>query len=76
MENNTVIVLSSMTYAYKAQSALAESGIRSAITRGANVRRMRGCGYGIVLKTSELDAARTVLKSLGIKIIGESKGSL
>lgn len=65
-----VIVLSSVTYALKAQELLKSNGIYSNITRSKSVKSVRGCGYGISFDPSAIDTVQTLLVKNGIPIIG------
>ena len=66
----TIIVLTSMTYAAKAQEILKMNGISSTLTRNAQIRQIRGCGYGIQIDTNILQETEKILKENGIKIAG------
>lgn len=66
----TVIVLTSMTYAAKAQEMLKRNGINSTLTRNAQIRQIRGCGYGLQIDNAHLSGAEKILKENGIKIAG------
>ncbi|MBR6562369.1 MAG: DUF3343 domain-containing protein [Clostridia bacterium] len=68
-----VIVLSSVTYAMKAQELLKENGIYSSITRSRAVRSVRGCGYGISFEESLFDNVRLLLSKNGIPIVGSTE---
>lgn len=63
-----IIVLTSATYAAKAQELLKKSGISSVLTRNAQTRSIRGCGYGLQINTTFLPEAQRILKENGIKI--------
>lgn len=65
-----VIVLSSITYALKAQELLKSNGIYSNITRSKAVRSVRGCGYGISFDEAVTEKAQSLLVKAGIPIIG------
>ena len=66
-----IIVLSSVTYALKAQKLLALERIYSEITKSVKVRAVRGCGYGLRLrKREQLNDALAVLERNGIKSLG------
>lgn len=67
MEN--VIVLTSVTYAASAKELLKKAGIRSEITRNAQVRKVRGCGYGLIIDKNNIPSARKILAENGIKIL-------
>lgn len=55
------LVLSSVTYAHKAQSILSRAGIRSTIMRSAAVRAVKGCAYGLRLQAEQVDRAAELL---------------
>lgn len=65
-----VIVLSSITYALKAQELLKNNGIYSNITRSKGVRSIRGCGYGVVFDSALFEKAQALLINSGIPILG------
>ncbi len=67
---DTVLVLTSMTYAYKAQELLNKHGIKNSLTRNAQTQRIRGCGYGIVIDTSQSQYVQNLLLNNGVKIAG------
>ncbi|MEG1743739.1 MAG: putative Se/S carrier-like protein [Clostridia bacterium] len=66
------IVLSSVTYAIKAQKLLEPYGIGSSLTRSSGVRAIKGCGYGLKINGDVQDAAR-IIKKDGIRILGYSE---
>jgi hypothetical protein len=68
-----VIVLSSVTYALKAQELLKKDGINSKLTRSKSVRNIRGCGYGIAVDFSNAEKTEEILRSAGIPIIGSTQ---
>ncbi len=55
------IALSSVTWAMKAQDALRDFGIESAIVRLRPGESPRGCSYGIEFSNNMLERVRTVL---------------
>ncbi len=67
-----VIVLSSITYALKAQELLKNNGIYSNLTRSKAVRSVRGCGYGISFDEALLAKSQEILIKSGIPIIGST----
>ncbi|MBO5403367.1 MAG: DUF3343 domain-containing protein [Clostridia bacterium] len=69
---DTVLVLTSMTYASKAQETLKRKGINSTLTRSAQVRQIRGCGYGIQIDTAFAEEAERILAQNGIRIAGKA----
>ncbi len=68
-----VIVLSSITYALKAQELLKNNGIYANITRSKAVRNVRGCGYGISFDSLLLDKVNELLAQTGIPIVGSTE---
>lgn len=64
-----VIIVSSVTYAVKAQKLLSEQGITATLTRADGVRSVKGCGYGLRIH-GDLNSAAIVLKRSGIRILG------
>lgn len=68
-----VIVLSSITYALKAQELLKNNGIYTKITRSRAVKSVRGCGYGVAVSESIYDKANAVIVSAGIPIVGSTE---
>jgi hypothetical protein len=69
MNTNCVLVLSSVTYAMKAGRLLASEGISSSPVKTGEVKKVRGCGYGLAVY-GDCARARTVIESSGIKILG------
>lgn len=68
-----IIVLSSVTYALKAQDILKNNGIYANITRSKTVRNIRGCGYGISFDPMLLEKVQNLLIQSGIPIIGSTE---
>ena len=64
----TVIVLSSVTYALKAQRILMTQGISSLIEKLTSTQSKRGCGYGVRVADANLESALTVLKKERIRV--------
>lgn len=67
-----VIVLSSITYALKAQELLKSNGIYANVTRSKAVRNIRGCGYGLSFDQALIEKAQSLLIKAGIPIIGST----
>ena len=65
-----VIVLSSITYALKAQEILKQNSIYANITRSKAVRNVRGCGYGIGVDESVYEKTMAILTQIGIPMVG------
>ncbi len=69
MIRNEVVRISigSVTYAMKAQRALAVAAIYSEVIKTEAARPGRGCTYGLEFSRDQLDGVRFVLKNAGIK---------
>ncbi len=67
---NIILVLSSITYALKAQELLKKEGIYASLTRSPAVKSVRGCGYGIMVPAHCEGRARHIMQTAGIKILG------
>lgn len=65
-----IIVLTSVTYALKAQEILRSHGIKSKLTRSSAVRKVRGCGYGIIIDAEDLQESEKLISEAGIKNLG------
>ena len=68
-----VIVLSSITYALKAQELLKNNGVYSNITRSKAVKNIRGCGYGVSFDSALFEKSQSLLINSGIPIIGSTE---
>ena len=66
----TVTVLSSVTYALKAQEILKKNGIYAEITRSRAVRSVRGCGYGVSYDPKFARYASELLAREGVPSLG------
>lgn len=64
----SLIVLSSITYAYKAQKMLDQMWIKSTVIRTPRPYSNKGCGYSLLIRDS-LSEAVTALKEAGIRIL-------
>lgn len=67
---NRIIVLSSITYALKAQELLKNERIYASLTRSSAVKEVKGCGYGLSLPAVQETRAVQILQEAGIKILG------
>lgn len=67
---NWILVLSSVTYALEAQEILNRQQIRSALTRSAAIRKVRGCGYGLRVGNADRVRAEALLREAGIRLLG------
>ena len=64
------IVLSSITYANKAQKLLAQNAVFTSIYRSEAVKSVHGCGYAIRVPEPKLGAALNILNENGINVLG------
>ena len=64
----TVIVLSSVTYALKAQRILMSQGISSLLEKLTTTQSKRGCGYGLRVTDANLERALSILKKERIRV--------
>ena len=64
-----VIVLSSVTYALKAQGILNRAGINTKLEKLNKDRTLKGCGYGLKIDGTKLNKATAVLKNEKIRIV-------
>ena len=67
-----IVVLSSVTYALKAQEMLKSNGIYVEITRSRAVRSIRGGGYGIPFDIASEQKVLPLLNAAGMPIIGST----
>ena len=66
--SNQIIMLSSITYAYKAEAWLAKQGIKAYVHRIQKHLRTHGCGYGLRVRASDAEQAAALLRSAGFPI--------
>ncbi len=66
---NCTFVLSSVTYAMKASKLLAYEGIQASPVKTDEVRKVRGCGYGVAV-SGDCGRAKAILGRNGVKILG------
>lgn len=64
----SLIVLSSITYAYKAQKILEQMWIKSNVIRTPRAYSNQGCGYSLLIR-GDLSEAVTALNKEGIRIL-------
>lgn len=64
----TVIVLSSVTYALKAQRILMSQGISSLLQKLTTTQSKRGCGYGLRVADANLERALSILRKERIRV--------
>lgn len=64
-----ILVLRSVTYAYKGQRVLEKAGIRSSILRTPEEYAQRGCSYSLAVSGDGQKAAELLQKN-GIRVLG------
>ncbi len=62
-----IIMLRSVTHAYRARDILSKYGIRAYVERVPENLRQDGCGYGIAVYTGS-QRASTILRDEGLQI--------
>lgn len=62
-----ILVVSSITYAYKARDLLFNAGIKCYIDRIPSHLRHSGCGYGVRV-TGEIQQVMSLLQKAGIHV--------
>ena len=67
--NRTVIVLSSVTYALKAQKVLMANGVSSLLEKLSAEQTKKGCGYGLKIDNRNLDNALAILRKERIRVV-------
>ncbi len=67
---DSIIMLSSITYAYKARDYLQPKGISVYLLRTPPKYSPRGCGYSIRLNYDNVEEIVNELKCKGIKVLG------
>ncbi len=65
-----IFVLSSVTYALKGQSELAKINIKADLTKQAEIKKVKGCGYGLKVAKINAEAAERALTGAGIRLLG------
>lgn len=68
-DETNVIMLKSITYAYKAKNHLESMGLSANIMRTPVEYNQKGCGYSVRVKNNASGYAEE-LKNMGIKVIG------
>lgn len=66
--------LGSLTYAIKAQRALAEAGVHSEIVKLDSSMTRRGCSYGVEYSCSDQRSVRAVMSAEKITVTGYING--
>lgn len=65
----SILVMSSVTYALKAQGLLARQGIGTRLEKLNKNRSLKGCGYGLRIERSKLGIAERLLAEENIRIV-------
>ena len=68
---NTVLVLSSVTYAMKSRDLLFKYGIKAYVERLPRTKET-GCGYGVYVPRG-IDEAERILKENGVRVLARAK---
>lgn len=63
-----LLMAGSITHAQRMAAMLGNRGIRTALARAPEGTDPRGCGHGVKLRRSDLEAARDILRHTGIKV--------
>lgn len=66
--SKSVIRLTSVTYAIRAQKLLEQHGIRSYIKKLVKSLSVHGCGYGLEI-AGDLGTAMQIIQAAGIRIV-------
>lgn len=67
---NYTFILSSVTYALKGKKILEAGGIKVSLVKSANLKELRGCGYGLKVKELDKEIAESLLNNYGIRVLG------
>ena len=74
--SNPLIVVSSITYAYKAKTILEKMGYRAYIEKPPQSKNTCGCRYAIRIgENDDFNSAYQELKKSGVKIISDDGGN-
>lgn len=65
----SILVMSSVTYALKAQGLLARNGIGTRLEKLNKNRSLRGCGYGLRIEKTKVRATENILAEENIRIV-------
>lgn len=63
-----IIIVGSITNAYRARDILNSKGMNAYIQRVSSTSAKRGCGYGIFTKNGNINDVIDILSNNGIKI--------
>lgn len=64
-----IMVMSSVTYALKGQSILAQNGLGTRLEKLTRNKSLKGCGYGLRIEKLKLTEAQSILKKEGVKVV-------
>lgn len=65
----SILVMSSVTYALKAQGILDREGIGTRLEKLNKSQTLRGCGYGLRIEKSKVEKATGILKDEHIRLM-------
>lgn len=66
-----IFVLTSITYAIKGQDILKRHGIDAILTKQAEIKAVKGCGYGLKVDAAAETSVQALLTASEIKILGK-----
>ncbi len=66
-----IFVLTSITYAIKGQEILKRHDINAMLTKQAEIRAVKGCGYGLKVDAAAESTVNRLLVAAEIKILGK-----
>ena len=67
---NTILILSSVTYAMKSRDLLFRHGIKAYVERLPRTKET-GCGYGVYVPHG-IDEAEKLLRENGVRVLGRA----
>lgn len=67
-ETRTIIMVSSITYAYMARDVLARMNITAYVERVPANLRKNGCGYGVRVNSTNIDEIAGILQKAGVRV--------
>lgn len=65
----TLIMLSSVTYAYKAQKLLEQNWIKCTVVRTPKAHQDTGCSYSLQIDSQRAEEAEAIIRQKGIRIL-------
>ena len=69
MNTEVTIVLRSVTHAMKGKKLLFANGIKGRVVKPSPSNAEQGCGYGIAVAASQVDAAVNILQKNRVPIV-------